>query len=164
MMTFAYGLVAKAGERRALAIAQADTTDAHEQLARRFKAGGLAKVRAADWNRFALGRSDCSITIEGSMHTQVHTGRSRMILATPQSVSSVGWVEVARERMPILGLVPPGSLPNVGPDRLVHGEILELLPEQLNQVADGGLLLAGFAQLLDTPAPVAGTGTRTTRL
>ena len=164
VMTFAYGLVEKAGEQRAVAIAQADDAEAHEQLAKRFKAGGLTKVRAADWNRLALSLSDCSLTLEGGLHTQIHTGRSRMLLNPPQAPSSPQWLVVAGQRLPVLGLVGPGSLPSMGADRPAPDEVLELLPDQLDRAANDGTLLAGFARLLDVPAPTAGPGTHTTRI
>jgi hypothetical protein len=150
-----------AGEVRAMALLQPADETAHGEVARRLKAAGLAAVRPPDWHRFALTRTQCSITVEHGHVTQAHTGRSRMLCQPPAEVSE-RWMEAAAGKLVIFGLLTPGSLPNV--EGMMPPELAEHGAELVAELVDQRRVLAGFATVLDAPAPAPGSGTRTTWL
>jgi len=159
---WAFGVLERDGEHRAVATVEPHNETQHYEVGRRLKAGGLTAVNKHDWNRFALALSRCSITVENGMFTEVHTGLTRMLADPPQPLSD-RWIEVAKARRPALVIVPPGTMPSIGADRPVPLELLEHLPAAVDRLCEAKKLLAGFVTLLDAPAPKAGNGTHTLR-
>jgi hypothetical protein len=162
MITWGFMVAASAaGETRAAVILCPDDRIVYAGLAARFRAAGLKAVNSPLWSRFALDVTTCLVTVEGKFFTEIHTGKSRLTAAEPQSLSP-SWLTAARNGRVVLALVPPKTLPEVevGPG----SSSAEVWGDRLDRLAAVGELLTGFATVIDKPAPAAGSGTVATRM
>lgn len=149
-----------AGDTWAAVLMSPEDRVAYAALASRLRAGGLKIVKSPLWGRFALDATSCMVTVEREHFTQMHTGRSRLLATEAQPMTPL-WLAAARRGRVILALLPPGTLAGI---KAGAENQADLWGARLDELADHGGLLTGFATVLDVPAPAAGSGTAQIRM
>jgi hypothetical protein len=128
----------------------------HAHIATRLRRGGCKPLNFGAWTGMRWPDTSCTITIsdhQGEPHfTELHTGASRMRPTHPIELAPK-FVECLRTRV-LVALLMPGTLPSVGAGRLLPGELLEFIPEAIEASIWRGELLAGYARVIDHPAPI----------
>ena len=152
----------EAGQASAVVVLGPQTEAAYDELSRKLKRLGLGRVNRGLWSRGALTRTQCSVTVEGDLFTQVRLGSARLVADVPMPMYKE-WLDAAfAAEWVILGLVPAGALP---PRLSGAVEIEYAQPGALvEELVASGTLLAGLAVVLDEPTPATGRTARTTRL
>ncbi|MER6610223.1 hypothetical protein ABT282_31015 [Streptomyces sp. NPDC000927] len=134
------------GDSWAAVLAQPDDLHMYGELAVRLKAAGLKKMNRRMWDGGLWPLSKASVTVLDGSVTQAHTGRARL-LCDPPLAATPGWREAAVRGRVVLGLLSPGVV--VGDLPLSMDERADLL----KAAAERGELLAGLAEVRDSPEP-----------
>lgn len=154
MITWGFmGAASDAGSTYAIVLVCPDDRIMYAGLASRLRMAGLQTVNAVVWGRLLLDATSCLVTVEDECFTEIHTGSSRLTAAEPQRLTPL-WLTLATSGRVVLALVPPGTLPQFEADP--NSDEVEVWTEKLDALATARGILAGFATVIDKPAPAAG--------
>lgn len=99
----------------------------------------------------------CSVTIQPAADvlcvTQMHTGSTRLLPTVPVDCSPMFAELVGQGGRLLLALFLPDVLPTIGEGNLAPAELREHFGELTEAAAERRELLAGYAQIRDTPMP-----------
>lgn len=149
-------------ERRAAAFLAPLNADAYYALAGRLRQGGMRPTNRVLWRRFAIDLTACTVTVQNGFFVELHTSRSRLAAMPPQRLTD-SWCAAAELGAVLVGLAPPDTLPFPGVG-VASPAATELSGELIDELAESGRLIVGFARVLDQPAPLAGPGQEGFRL
>lgn len=149
---------AKGGDPRPVAALECDDDEQFFALVARFRRAGLRYLSGSDWEGMRWPDTTCTMTLQpaGGVLSliELHTGKSRILPDAPQPLPPLFAASV-RTRV-LVALVPRGTLPSIGTDVLAPPETLEHYGALMRKAADERVLLAGYARVLDQPAPAPG--------
>lgn len=137
-------------------IVQPDDADMHKQLAVRLRRARCAFLSAREYAGVVWPETTCTVTVQPVADvvcvTELHTGASRLLPTEPLELPPLFVESLARRRV-LLALLPPGTLPVNGEGLPMPAEGREHVAVLVEQAAGRRELLAGYARVLDQPAP-----------
>lgn len=142
----------KANDKWATVVACPDTGEIYAALAVRLRAGGLTLVKSPHWRELKFDATTCLVTVEDEQFTQIHTGHSRLVATERQQLTPL-WLTAASRGRVVLVLVPPGTLSGVPIGTAARGSMAERWAGRIDDLAEHGGVLAGFATVIEEPAP-----------
>jgi hypothetical protein len=168
MITWGFMVLASpADERHAAILMCPDDRALYGALASRLRIGGLRLVNTPRWDRLDVSATSCMVTVQDGHFTEMHTCRARMLATEKQPVTPL-WLAAAESGKVVLILLPPLTLPALPAATLTGVSAsqadMDSYGNLLVHLAARNQLLAGWATVLDVPAPIPGAGTARSKM